>query len=94
VRSPRSFMIAGQDGADDRRVDQDRGGEPDADLFGQLVAASVRLRQRLVECGGTLRFPELRADGLVARAGELEFEPDMAAPVVDPPLGGQRRDEP
>ena len=27
-----------QDGADDRRVDQDRGGEADADLLGQLVA--------------------------------------------------------
>ena len=27
-----------QDGADDRRVDQDRGGEADADLLGQLIA--------------------------------------------------------
>src|SRR5919197_2792681 len=28
-----------QDGADDRGVDQDRGGKPDADLLGELVAA-------------------------------------------------------
>ena len=46
LRSPSSFIVAGQqDRADDRRVDQDRGGEADAELLHRLVASRARRRR-------------------------------------------------